>query len=48
LPVVFDAGGSSGNTICTRLRQVGDPVLQGPTRTPYYERAIADYDQLMA
>jgi arylsulfatase A-like enzyme len=29
------------------LRDVGDPVLEGPTRTPYYELAIADYEQRM-
>jgi arylsulfatase A-like enzyme len=27
------------------LREVDDPVLRGPTRTPYYDHAIADYEQ---
>ena len=26
------------------MADVGDPILQGPLRTPYYEQAIADYE----
>lgn len=25
------------------LKEVGDPILAGPIRTPYYEMAMADF-----
>jgi hypothetical protein len=25
------------------MEQVGDPILDGPIRTPYYEEAMRDY-----
>lgn len=28
------------------MKQVKDPLLDGPLRTPYYERAIADLKKL--
>lgn len=30
------------------MEDVGDPVLQGPIRTPYYERAMEDYRRFRA
>ncbi len=27
------------------MEEVGDPILQGPLRTPYYEKAISDYER---
>jgi hypothetical protein len=27
------------------MERVGDPLLEGPLRTPYYEEAMQDYHQ---
>ncbi len=31
------------NRLWQWMEEVGDPILEGPLRTPYYEHAMGDY-----